>query len=803
MPEPPTVFLTPTAWAEGGPSECADIVHLRVATGPFGLSCSRKNVQALCRGPRLLVTFASLLARGCADGVGGRAPVTDPADHPRSPKDHALAYAALGWHVFPCRDKQPLTGNGFHAATTDAQQIAVWWDQWPDAEIGWVPGPSQHVVIDLDVPKNGGGDGREAFRQITGPEPIGTSLLATTPSGGQHLVYRMPEGRRYGMANLKRLGIDVRGVGGYVILPDGRTSREWTQDHPSQESAAAAPPWLTEWLDQAVGPARVQGEPRAYGKMSSAGTAPDLRFHEVRSALFAIEATVGRSDWLKCIFAVHDALQGDERGADLVEEWSAQAEAYDSQVGAGQHREGEAYRIFASAASVAQRLLRQSTRAPVTAATLFKFAADRGWKREPQVEDPDVEFGPNPVVSAKPPQQDEAPDNVSAKTTSNPDALRLQDWTDVAELPMVRWQVRRLLPERSMILLAGDTMMGKSFVAIDLAMRLVHGRPFFERKVKPCSVVYLCGEGQQGLAARLRLWRDQHSVSLEEAEDRYCLISNRIPELSPRSGKIMRELIGKVVEKKGHAPGLVIVDTLSQALEGDENDAAVTAPVLRALARLRDEYGCSVLIIHHTVKRDQKQAFDREGNIRRFPLTLDQVRGSGAITRNIDTVLGVQTASDDRDVFELVTLKQKDGAIAEPIRFQRLVAATGREDEDGEPETSCILVPAADRPIGVLSDKSADERQRERENSGIQRLVEALKREGRFSSRDAIVGSAGLNLQQGRVYLDIALSRKVIVDVGRSKRPVFALADEAERVHLEIDAQRATRPEKRGGRAPL
>ncbi len=728
--------------------------------------------------------------------------MTAPADEPRSPMDHALAYAALGWHVFPCRDKRPLTGNGFHDATADSAQITAWWSDWPDAEIGWVPGLSQDVVIDLDVPKNGGGDGREAFKQIAGLEPLGTSLLATTPSGGQHLVYRMPAGRRYGMANLKRLGIDVRGFGGYVILPDGRPGREWVEDDPFEIAAPEAPQWLSDWLDVTVGPAREKGQPKVYGKMAPAGTATEDRFEEVRSALFAIEATVGRAEWLKCIFAAHDALQGDERGADLVEDWSAQAKGYDSRTGSGQYREGEAGRIYASAVTVAQRVFGPSARATVSAATLFKFAADRGWKWEPKGEDPDIEFGPAGGDGAESPGAGQAPNDDAAKAAPDPDAIRLQDWTDVAELPMVRWQVRRLLPERSMILLAGDTMMGKSFVAIDLAMRLVHGKLFFDGKVKPCSVLYLCGEGQQGLAARLRLWRDRHNVNEADAEGRFCLISNRIPELSPRSVRDLRKLLAAIVDEKGHAPGLVIVDTLSQALEGDENDAAVTAPVLRALARLRDEFGCSVLIIHHTVKRDQKQAFDRDGNERWFPITLNQVRGSGAITRNIDTVLGVQTARDDRHVFELITLKQKDGALADPIRFQRLVAPTGRGDEDGQPETSCILVPAAASRVGVASDKTPDEKQRERENAGVQRLVEALRREGRFSSRDAIVLSAGLNMQQGRAYLDIALSRKVIVDVGRSKRPVLVLAEDAERVRQELEAERAPRSAKKGEESP-
>lgn len=703
-------------------------------------------------------------------------------------------------HIFPCdSNKKPLTSHGFRDATVDEAQIRSWWQRWPEASIGWVPGPSGHVVIDLDAPKNGGGDGREAFAQLAGPEPIGTSLVATTPNDGRHNVYRSPVGRRYGMANLKRLGIDVRGFDGYVILPDGRPGREWVEGGPLQTPAGEVPQWLVDWLDVTVGPARGQGEPRAYGKMSPAGAAQDERLEETRSALFAIDATVGRDEWLKCIFATHDALRGDERGADLVEEWSAQADPYDRRKRRGQYRKGEAYRIYASAASVAQRVFGKSARNVVTAATLFKFAAEQGWKSSPSRRELHVKFG---AIGDEAPASEDLPSaDHKTKASPDPDAIRLLEWGEVAELPMVLWQIRPLLPERSMVLLAGDTMMGKSFIAVDLSMRLVHNRPFFDRKVRPCSVLYLCGEGQQGLTARLRLWRELNGATVAEAEDRYCLISNRIPELNAKSAPNLRKLVAAIVDRKGHAPGLVIVDTLSQALDGDENESGVTAPVLRALASLRDEFGCTVLVIHHVVKRDQKQAFDRDGNERWFPLTLNQIRGSGAITRNMDTVLGVQGAKGNPSVFELIVLKQKDGENCEPIRFQRLPGQTGRKDEDGVPETSCVLVLAQVIPANT-SEPSPDQILREREDDGIQRIVDVLRREGRLTSRDSVVRAAGLNLQQGRGFLDLALSRKVIVDVGRSKRPVFVLPEAAERVRQELNAERDSRPRKGGERLP-
>src|SRR6266542_5533348 len=79
----------------------------------------------------------------------------------------ALRYAEQGWAIFPvhwpqdgqcsCQDpqcpspaKHPRTDHGFHEATTDAATIARWWTQWPDANIGHVPGQSGHLVTDID-----------------------------------------------------------------------------------------------------------------------------------------------------------------------------------------------------------------------------------------------------------------------------------------------------------------------------------------------------------------------------------------------------------------------------------------------------------------------------------------------------------------------------------------------------------------------------------------------------------------------------------------------------------------------------
>ena len=64
----------------------------------------------------------------------------------------ALDLASMGLHVFPCHPatKRPLTDNGFHDATRDAEVITKWWSDWPHAMIAIATGAKSRIVV-LDV----------------------------------------------------------------------------------------------------------------------------------------------------------------------------------------------------------------------------------------------------------------------------------------------------------------------------------------------------------------------------------------------------------------------------------------------------------------------------------------------------------------------------------------------------------------------------------------------------------------------------------------------------------------------------
>jgi len=167
-------------------------------------------------------------------------------------KDAALFYARAGWPVFPLAGKIPYEflgparkSHGHRDATTDREQIAAWWNEFPKANIGLATGKNAGiVVVDMDVPK--GYFGIKELQEQYGQLP--PTRTVHTASGGLHYYFQYPkDGTSYpntvGLA--EKIGVDVRAEGGYVVLPPsqlyGRLTYSW-----STYELPIAP--LPEWL---------------------------------------------------------------------------------------------------------------------------------------------------------------------------------------------------------------------------------------------------------------------------------------------------------------------------------------------------------------------------------------------------------------------------------------------------------------------------------------------------------------------------------------------------------------------------
>ena len=160
----------------------------------------------------------------------------------------ALAYAGRGVPVFPCEPgaKRPLTRNGHWDATTDPHAIERWWGRWPSANVGVPTGKKSGIVV-LDVDAAAGGpESLAKLERLSVPVPKTTRTR--TGGGGVHLYFRYPrETDIRNSAGLLGPGLDVRGEGGYVVVPPSRTqgSYEWVDRSPLAEAS-----WLIEHLTE-------------------------------------------------------------------------------------------------------------------------------------------------------------------------------------------------------------------------------------------------------------------------------------------------------------------------------------------------------------------------------------------------------------------------------------------------------------------------------------------------------------------------------------------------------------------------
>jgi hypothetical protein len=130
----------------------------------------------------------------------------------------ALAYAGqLHWPVFPLkpRAKEPLTPHGYKDATLDEEIIRQWWAKWPKANIG-IPTGINFWALDID-PRNGGDDSRAQLVAKHGA--LADTIRQMTGGGGNQYLYEMPDQQKIGCYTAVWPGIDVKGEGGYIVVP--------------------------------------------------------------------------------------------------------------------------------------------------------------------------------------------------------------------------------------------------------------------------------------------------------------------------------------------------------------------------------------------------------------------------------------------------------------------------------------------------------------------------------------------------------------------------------------------------------
>lgn len=218
--------------------------------------------------------------------------------------------------------------------------------------------------------------------------------------------------------------------------------------------------------------------------------------------------------------------------------------------------------------------------------------------------------------------------------------------------PAMRALVEGLIPERSIVCLAGESGDGKTWWALMIAYSVATAVPVWGRAVTPGPVLYCDGEDGDEMAKR--------TAAME------AYFGNDDPEvhflqetLDLADPVVVAEFIRA---NEGTPWSLVVLDTyFAHTSVADDNQAGAFKVPSESLKRIRDAFGCAVLVLEHAVKPD------KEGKRSRGAAGTRQKKAFYAAMYD----LRCKGELEHGDPVEVVCLKMKGAARPAPFRLTR------------------------------------------------------------------------------------------------------------------------------------
>lgn len=236
------------------------------------------------------------------------------------------------------------------------------------------------------------------------------------------------------------------------------------------------------------------------------------------------------------------------------------------------------------------------------------------------------------------------------------------------ELKPTEWLVENLIEKGSLSQIFGESGSGKSFVAIDLSCAIASGKDFQGHAVVNGPVIYIAGEGRNGSIRRMGAWAKKYSLKLSDINiyvSRTAVGIQNDTELAN-----LKNHLAELVMEFGY-PNLIVLDTLARNFgNANENDTKDMSNFVAELDHLKDEFNCTILIVHHSGHKDNKRG-----------------RGSSVLYGALDSEYNV-TKIDDR--IKMRCTKMKDDTEPDPMHFYLVPEKAGQE-KNGTPIISAVL----------------------------------------------------------------------------------------------------------------
>lgn len=317
---------------------------------------------------------------------------------------------------------------------------------------------------------------------------------------------------------------------------------------------------------------------------------------------------------------------------------------------------------------------------------------------------------------------------------------------DAATPTHTEYLIKGLIDRGSLIVIYGPSGDGKTFFTADLSAHIACGRQWRGRRVRPALVAYVAAEAGASILRRFCAWRDQRAADHDGERIPLAILTRGANLLDVTDVTALIASLRTLADQAGLPVGLVVFDTLSRSMPGgDENGPESMTQVVGATDRIRDELGAACAVVHHSGKDMGRGA-----------------RGHSSLKGAADTVLKV--------VDRVATIeKSRDGMAGEKFAFDLEVVMLG-EDPDGDPITTCIVVPTDPQPPAIDRKRrlGADEQ------IGLDTLRDEISATGERLPETSVLpgGKHGVLIENWRVrlYSRLGDDRDITND---SKRKVF------------------------------
>lgn len=279
-----------------------------------------------------------------------------------------------------------------------------------------------------------------------------------------------------------------------------------------------------------------------------------------------------------------------------------------------------------------------------------------------------------------------------------PDRLRLVRFSELVNQAPSPWLVEGVLRETSVAMLYGKRGCYKSFLSLGLAGSVATGVPWHGHTVLNSGlVIYVAAEGGGGMVQRARAWSEQQNITpsainmrfitepmlcLPDSDDMNVLI-DRIREAIGwlPEGTVDTEGTGQPSEHPlaQEWPQLIVIDTLARCFYGDENKQEDMGAFIQGIDRLKMEFNCAMLILHHS------------------GLAGDRERGSTVLGGACDTIYRLDAEEAPLTGLVLSCEKMKDSREPDDVQLvRREVEVKSRPADDPNEDLSSVVIEAAD-----------------------------------------------------------------------------------------------------------